>query len=55
MNLQFEIIYRCATVSEGMAAMFGITCIWRRTWLFACACVYAMFALKKLFRGWGIR
>lgn len=55
MNIQNEIIMACAVTTEGMAAILGITCIWRRLYMFACACVYALRALAMLFRSWGLR
>lgn len=55
MNIQNEIILRCSITSEFIAAALGITCIWRRTFLFACACVFALRALARLFRIWGLK
>lgn len=55
MNLQMEIIKICSTITEGTAAMNGITDISMRAYMFACACVYAMKALVKMIRLWGMK
>jgi hypothetical protein len=55
MNLQFEIISKCALISESIAALHGITQMWYRAYMFACACVYAMLALSRLLRLWGMK
>lgn len=55
MSLQFEIIRTCSIVSESIAAMHGITDIWMRAYMFACACVYALKFLAKLLRMWGMK
>lgn len=54
-NLQMEIIQRCSVISESVAALNGITNIWMRAYMFACACVYAMKALVRLIRLWGMK
>jgi hypothetical protein len=50
---QMEIIKMCSMISEGVAAINGITDMHFRAFLFACACVYAMKALARML--WGIK
>ena len=55
MSLQYAIVSRCAVISESIAASHGVTQMWYRAYLFACACVYAMLAFARLLRLWGMK